>query len=123
MVNGHDGNLQNSNTNQLDRWLSALVARRGSDLLLVSGVPASIRFEGRVQALSSERLSGAEIEAAILPALIPRAVQQYREGHICDCSYRIDGLGRFRINLHREKGMAAAAVRALPARVPLLEEL
>jgi twitching motility protein PilT len=32
-------------------------------------------------------------------------------------------VGRFRINLHREKGRAAAAVRALPVRVPLLEEL
>jgi twitching motility protein PilT len=32
-------------------------------------------------------------------------------------------VGRFRINLHRERGKAAAAVRALPVRVPLLEEL
>lgn len=116
-------NSRNPVTQRLDNWLSALVTRGGSDLLLVAGVPASIRFEGAVQSLEGEKLSGAEIEAAVLPALIPRALQQYQERQISDSSYRIDGLGRFRINLHREKGMAAATVRALPTRVPLLDEL
>src|SRR5580765_3786519 len=117
------GRKEGSHTRRLDEWLSALVAQRGSDLLLVAGVPASIRFEGRVQPIGSEKLSGAEIEAAVLPALIPRAVRQYEEGQISDSSYRLAGVGRFRINLHREKSMAAATVRALPVRVPLLEEL
>jgi twitching motility protein PilT len=117
------GTSQASGTHRLDKWLSALVARAGSDLLLVAGVPASIRFEGEVRRLDGEKLSGAEIEAAVLPALIPRALQQYQERQISDSSYRVEDLGRFRINLHREKGMAAAAVRALPARVPLLDEL
>ncbi|MGA9805992.1 MAG: ATPase, T2SS/T4P/T4SS family, partial [Terriglobales bacterium] len=38
-------------------------------------------------------------------------------------SYRIAGLGRFRINLHRERGHAAATIRALPMKVPSLGEL
>ena len=108
---------------RLDEWLSALVERRGSDLLLVSGVPASIRFEGQVQQLGNAALTGMEIESAVLPALTPRGQQQYRENQIADASYRVAGLGRFRINLHRERGMAAVAVRALPTQVPSLEEL
>ena len=42
---------------------------------------------------------------------------------IADSSYRVEGLGRFRINLHRERGRAAATVRALPSKVPELDEL
>ena len=110
-------------TKLLDGWLSALVAQGGSDLLLIADAPACIRFEGKVQAIGSAELSGPEIEAAVLPALIPRALQQYRTEQISDSSYHVSGVGRFRINLHREKGRAAAAVRALPVRVPLLEEL
>lgn len=107
----------------LDKWLSVLVDRRGSDLLLIAGVPPCIRLEGEVQPVGSEILTGPEIEAAVLPALTPRALQQYREHQISDSSYRVAGLGRFRINLHREKAMAAAALRALPVRVPSLDEL
>ncbi len=117
------GRRERSGTRRLDEWLFELVERRGSDLLLVAGAPASIRFEGRVQPIGSEKLSGAEIEVAVLPALIPRAVRLYEDGQISDSSYRLAGVGRFRINLHREKSMAAATVRALPVRVPLLEEL
>jgi twitching motility protein PilT len=108
---------------RLDEWLAALIERRGSDLLLVSGVPACIRFEGQVLQIGGDVLTGPEIEAAVLPVLTPRGQQQYRENHIADVSYRVAGLGRFRINLHREKAMAAAAVRALPTQVPSLEEL
>jgi len=117
------GQRRRGDTARMDEWLAALVSRGGSDLLLVAGVPPSIRFEGQVQPIGSEKLSGTEIEAAILPALIPPAVRQYQQGHISDSSYRLEGVGRFRINLHREKGMAAATVRALPVRVPRLEEL
>src|ERR1700690_1881818 len=112
-----------SDTAPLDRWLAALLAKGGSDLLLVPGAPVCILHEGGVRNIEAEPLSGSEIEAIVLPALTPHALQQYRAGQIADSSYRISNLGRFRINLHRERGQAAAAIRALPAKVPQLSEL
>jgi twitching motility protein PilT len=112
-----------SDTAILDRWLAALLAKGGSDLLLVPGAPVCILHEGGVRNIESEPLNGSEIEAIVLPALTPHALQQYRAGQIADSSYRIVGLGRFRINLHRERGQAAAAIRALPSKVPQLSEL
>jgi len=112
-----------SGPSRLDVWLATLVTLAGSDLLLVADAPVSIRFEGAVKKIEPTPLEGSEIEAAVLPVLTPRAQQQYREKHIADCSYRIPGLGRFRINLHRERGRAAAAIRALPTRVPQLVDL
>jgi twitching motility protein PilT len=108
---------------RLDGWLSTLVTSAGSDLLLVADAPVSIRYEGTVRKIESTPLEGAMIEAAVLPALPPRAQQLYRETQIADASYRIAGLGRFRINLHRERGRAAAAIRALPSQVPSLRDL
>jgi twitching motility protein PilT len=112
-----------SDTAPLDRWLAALLAKGGSDLLLVPGAPVCILHEGGVRNIESEPLNGSEIEAVVLPALTPHALQQYRAGQIADSSYRIANLGRFRINLHRERGQAAAAIRALPSKVPQLSEL
>jgi twitching motility protein PilT len=110
-------------TARLNGWLAKLVARTGSDLLLIPGAPACIRFEGQVQNIDGAPLGGPEIEGAVLPALTPHALQLYRENQIADSSYRIAGLGRFRINLHRQRGLAAAAIRALPATVPTLGDL
>lgn len=108
---------------RLDQWLATAVARAGSDLLLIPGAPASIRLEGEVRPIDSDILDGLEIEAAVLPALTPNGLRQYRETQIADSSYRVPGVGRFRINLHRERGLAAVAIRALPSKIPSLHEL
>src|SRR2546423_528807 len=107
----------------LDRWLAALVNRHGSDLLLVEGAPPCIRVDGEVRKIAPRILDGAEIESAVLPALSSHALRCFRETGIADSSYRIEGLGRYRINLHRERSRSAAAIRALPTRVPSLREL
>jgi len=112
-----------SATAQLDHWLTTLVARGGSDLLLVENAPPFIRVQGELRKIEPNSLDGPDIEAAVLPALSRHALRLYRETLIADASYRIAEVGRFRINLHRERGRAAAAIRALPNRVPGLPEL
>jgi twitching motility protein PilT len=112
-----------ADTERLDRWLQTLVAYGASDLLLVHGAPPCMRVEGEVRRLETANLEGAEIEGCILPALSSHALRLYREHFITDSSYRISGVGRFRINLHREQSRAAATVRLLPTKVPTLRDL
>jgi twitching motility protein PilT len=102
---------------RLDGWLAQLVARRGSDLLLVADAPPAVRRDADFQFLGDEKLTGPEIERAVLPALAPAARRAYREKWNADASLKRGGQ-RFRLNLHRERGRAAAAIRALPAEPP-----
>ena len=108
---------------KLKDFLAALVNEGGSDLLLVHGAAASMRKNGVVEKIDEAVLEGAEIEGLVEPVLSATAAVQYKKEQIADSSYRIDGLGRFRINLHRERGRAAATIRALPSKVPTLAEL
>jgi twitching motility protein PilT len=112
-----------SNDTKLHDLLQELVQRGGSDLLLVHGTAAAIRKDGQVEKIADSPLQGPEIESLVQPILTPAAAEQYRSVQIADSSYRVPGLGRFRINLHRERGQAAATIRALPAKVPLLADL
>ena len=112
-----------TDASRLERWLRLLASRNGSDLLLVAGAPPAVRVDGKVVALGEGPLDGTEIEDAVIPALSPHARRVYRESRIADASFRIADVGRFRINLHRERGRAAAAVRLLPTRVPRLATL
>lgn len=114
---------------RLESWLSVMMERRASDLLLVSGAPPVLRVDGRVVPIDGASsdgggpLDGVDIEEAVYPALAPHAQKHYRETNIADSSFRMRGLGRFRINLHHERGRAAATIRALPASVPRLASL
>ena len=93
-----------ADTERLDRWLSTLVGYGASDLLLVHGAPPCMRVGGEVRRLETANLESSEIEAIVLPALTSHALRLYRSQLIADSSYRISGVGRFRINLHREQG-------------------
>ena len=104
-------------------WLERVRGAGGVDLLLVAGAPPSMRVDNFLRPLETAPLDGLEIETAVLPALPPHAQRQYRETGISDSSFRVAGLGRFRVNLHRERGRAAAAVRALPVNPPALATL
>src|SRR4029453_18943635 len=110
-------------TARVERWLRILVRAGGADLLLVAGAPPSIRVDGRITPLAEDPIDGMDVEEAVMPALQPHARKAYRQGGIADGSFRMSGVGRFRINLHRERGRAAAALRALPSRVPRLASL
>jgi twitching motility protein PilT len=101
-------------TARLQGWLEQVVARSAADLLLVAGAPPSLRIDGAIVALGSEfggPLGSEEIEDAIEPALPPHARRAYRDVGIADSSFRVEHLGRFRINLHHERGRAAARPR------------
>ena len=107
----------------LDTWLDVMVSRQASDLLLLAGEPPTFRIHGPVVRAVSEPLDGEEIEALVLPVLPAHAQRAYRDGGAGEGSYRLQGVGRFRVHLHRERGRAAAVIRALPSRVPSLAGL
>jgi twitching motility protein PilT len=114
---------QQRRSSRLADWLTILRGQGGSDLYLVAGVPPSIRLQGAVRQLSEPPLDGDEIEEAVLPALPRHAAETYRTKGHADASLRRGSEGRFRINLHRERGRPAASIRALPVRPPQVGEL
>ncbi|MBP7569059.1 MAG: PilT/PilU family type 4a pilus ATPase [Acidobacteria bacterium] len=108
---------------RLRSWLEQLARASGSDLLLVAGVPPSVRVDGDIRRLDEDPLEGEEIERAVLPALPAYGQRRYAESRIADAALAVPGLGRYRVNLHRERGRPAATIRALPSRVPRLSSL
>ena len=110
-----------------DEWLARLLAearrRFATDLLLVVGAPPSIRIGGRLEAVGERQLSPGGTEM-LCAALVPseRRASTGKRGS-ADFSFRLDGHGRFRCNVHRERGHWAAAVRLFPEEPPDLEAL
>ena len=108
---------------RLEPWLRMVADRGASDLLLVAGEPPALRVNGRIARTDFAPIDGVDIEELVLPELPPYAQRAYREAGLADAARKVPGIGRFRINLHHERGRAAAAIRMLPAKVPLLASL
>ena len=116
----------------LDRLLSTLVHRSASDLLLIAGLPPVLRINGRLARMEDvAALEGEEIGRLFQPHVGAKERKDLEERGSTDFTLRLaDGNGgvggaawRFRVNLHRQRGEPAVAVRALPSEIPTLTSL
>src|SRR5262245_48457069 len=107
---------------KLEDWLKEVVARGGSDLYLVAGLPPPIRIAVVIYTLPRDPLRAEDIESCIALVLHNHALETYCAGAAADCSYRPAAV-RFRINLPRERVQPAAALRVIPSRPPRFADL
>ncbi|HEX6203551.1 MAG TPA: PilT/PilU family type 4a pilus ATPase [Thermoanaerobaculia bacterium] len=110
---------------RLGRLLARMVEAGASDLLLIPGQPPVHRRGGKLGRDGDEALDDGAVGPLFAPHLGERARRQLAEAGAADFSLRLagGGQGRFRVNLHRQGGALAAAVRALPREVPALGDL
>ena len=107
----------------LEVLLRMMAERQASDLLLVAGEPPVFRINGVVHRADAALLDGDDVEQLVRPMLPAHAQKAFRDDRIADGSIRLPGVGRFRVNLHFERGRPAAVVRMLPTVVPRLASL
>jgi twitching motility protein PilT len=114
---------QPDTTASLDKLLSFAASRGASDVLLIAGAPAVLRVNGALAAGSGPPLEADDVRSLVLPLLTPPQLEELQKNRSADLSFLREGLGRFRVNLHHQRGTLAASIRLLPARIPSLESL
>ena len=110
-------------TASLDQLLHAAAARGASDVLLIAGAPAMLRVTGNLTPLAGAVLEADEVRGLVLPLLEPAQLDELQKRKSVDLSFVRDNLGRFRVNIHHQRGTLAASIRLLPSRIPSLESL
>jgi len=110
-------------TASLDKLLSTAANRNASDIVIVAGAPAVYRINGALNLASGPGLDPEEVRALLLPLLEPSQLEELQRKKSVDLSFMREGLGRFRINIHHQRGTLAASIRLLPSRIPSLEWL
>lgn len=115
--------IVSTGTNRIDRFLSVLPKRNGSDLHLAVGSPPVIRIDGDLERIRYRALSEGDFYNLVGPVAPPRIWNQYGETGDVDFAYQMGAEARFRVNLFRQERGSAAVFRLIPARVPTVEEL
>ncbi len=107
----------------LEELLHTAANRNASDVLLVAGTPVMLRVNGNLAAAGTDPLDPEDVRSLVLPLLEPRQLEDLQRTKSVDLSFVRENLGRFRINIHHQRGTLAASIRLLPTRIPSLESL
>lgn len=97
--------------------------RHASDLHLTEGLPPTLRIDGALVRAELPALSRLDTKRLIYGLLTDRQKQEFEREQELDLSVDVEGLGRFRVNVHVQRGSAEAAFRLVPSRIPTLAEL
>ncbi|MDK2800098.1 MAG: twitching motility protein PilT [Clostridiales bacterium] len=107
----------------IDELLKYTVEKRASDLHLTVGIPPTMRLYGELIHIGQDKLSPEDTERYIKQILTDEQFQLFQAKGELDLSFSVAGVGRFRINVFRQRGTMAAAIRLVASQIPSLEEL
>ena len=131
----------------LGRLLGEALRRGASDLLLLAGLPPVFRVDGRLKRGDAAALAAEAVARLFESQLTSRVRREIAERGAADFSLHLAGAGghatatmaadaggarldstlaasgRFRVNLHRQRGQLAASLRTLPRDIPTLASL
>jgi twitching motility protein PilU len=103
--------------------LTELNERNGSDLYLTVDSPPVIRVEGHNGFMDTPPLAAPEVEALANSLMTERQRAAFEEVMEMNLAIASSKLGRFRVNVFRQKGAVAVVIRKIKTEIPTLEEL
>ena len=103
--------------------LARMISTGASDLHIKVGRPPILRVDGTLETMANPVMSEADV-AAFVEAMMPRYRREVfaARGEI-DFAYEVENVGRFRVNVFRQQGTVAMAIRYVLPNVPSLAEL
>jgi len=114
-----------------DALLAAMVQQEDgvSDLLFIEGKPPLVDIHGRLHAFpidTAHSVMTADLIEDLSIYIIndnERLLAAFDTTGSCDCSYTVEEVARFRVNIFKQNGRRAIVMRKFPSKIPTLEEL
>lgn len=108
---------------KIDQILMQAYEQKASDVHLTVDVPPVFRIDGKL------KNQGTDIVDGILTVELAKEIlshddwERFVEDGEIDLSYGIEGISRFRVNIFKQRGQVALAIRLLSTKIPTVEQL
>ena len=107
----------------LDQLLTYAAERGASDVHLKVGSPPFIRVDGRLERLDHSEVSPVETERIAFAVMPKQRAEEFIATSEADFAYSVSGVGRFRVNVMRQRGSVGLVLRRVQSEIPSFEEL
>lgn len=108
----------------MEKIIKAAIDRGASDLHIKAGDVFRARIDGKLVAITKQALTPEQTRAIALRLIPNETVRQNIESLLdYDCSWGAAGIGRFRVNILRQRSSFMIVMRVIPFNVPTIAEL
>ncbi len=107
---------------ELHEMLRKMVIEKASDLFIKVGSPPSLRIDGAVHFLDTDEITPQD-SLEIFEIIEDSKKEGFHNHTDIDLAYELPGIGRFRVNIFRQKGTIAFVFRHIQSNIPKFEDL
>ncbi len=108
---------------EITPFLKLMVDKEASDLYFTVGAPVNIKIEGITQPVGKAPLNSEQMRELAYSIMTDSQMKEYEEELELNIAVSMEGLGRFRVNVFRQRGEPAMVIRYLKDKIPSIEEL
>ncbi len=103
--------------------LQLAASKQASDLYFSVGAPVNIKIDGITLPVNAQILDSDIIKRIAYEMMTPKQIATFESDMEMNFSFRVEGIGSFRVNVFRQRGTLAIVVRFIRARIGTSEEL
>ena len=108
---------------EIDKLFKVMVGQNASDLHLSSGSAPYLRIHGSMVGLQHPPLTTEQVQALVFEILSEKQRRMFIENWELDCSYTVEGLARFRVNVFMQRRGVGAVFRVIPTEIKTIKQL
>ncbi|ALO46017.1 PilT/PilU family type 4a pilus ATPase [Pseudohongiella spirulinae] len=103
--------------------LKQMIDQEASDLFLTAELAPSIKVFGHIKAFDESRLSAADVQKVAAAIMNTEQQEQFRHDAEMNLAIEESDIGRFRVNIYRQRGQTAMVFRHIKTDIPTPEQL
>ncbi len=107
----------------LDAVLKNAVEHGASDVHIKVGSPPRMRLDGELTLAAEDDVQPADTERVAFAIMPKIRAEEFLAANEADFAYALSGVGRFRVNVFRQRGSVGMVLRHILPGIPSMEEL
>lgn len=107
----------------LKQYLAFMVQHEGSDVYLSTGAPPSCNIHGTVRPMHQTPLPPGFVKSIAEAIMGPEKTKQFEAQLEMNLALSIEQLGRFRVNIFKQRGEIAMVIRNIKTDIPSIDQM
>ncbi len=107
----------------LTHYMQLMAKQKASDFFFSAGAPPSIKIDGNTVHIGDVALSSEQVRNMAYSILNDKQQKEFEATLEMNLAVGLPDIGRFRVNLYRQRGNVAIAVRYITTEIPSMEQL
>ena len=107
----------------IDRLLKIMVEKSASDLFITTGVPPSVKINGRIVPVTTEKLSPEKCRETVLSVMTDTQRKEFVRDKELNFAISARGVGRFRCSAFYQRNLIGMVLRRIETTIPTIDDL